>query len=214
MRGEKLAERSTATRRRRGQLIERGWKRWRARERRYKVAVRSSICCGTSEKQGDVRRVRRRCEAVGLDRKRGPQRGKERGKDRSEGEERKGGADARPVIGERQRKSGRRESDWGRDKSKARMRLPKHKLPKVKQAKSQQTVKHKKSEKKAERLAKKAERSESMELESVAGSVTYASEQEREAARLERKKSNAHRVMYKKTIKQITGKNGPRAVSR
>jgi len=94
------------------------------------------------------------------------------------------------------------------------MRLPKHKLPKVKQAKSQQTVKHKKSEKKAERLAKKAERSESMELESVAGSVTYASEQEREAARLERKKSNAHRVMYKKTIKQITGKNGPRAVSR
>ena len=139
---------------------------------------------------------------------------RERGEDRSEGEERKGGADARPVIGERQRKSGRRESDWGRDKSKARMRLPKHKLPKVKQAKSQQTVKHKKSEKKAERLAKKAERSESMELESVAGSVTYASEQEREAARLERKKSNAHRVMYKKTIKQITGKNGPRAVSR
>ena len=161
------------------------------------------------------REARRRREAVGLDRKRGPQRGKERGgEDRSEGKERKGGADARPVIGERQRKSGRRESDWGRDKSKARMRLPKHKLPKVKQAKSQQTAKHKKSEKKAERLAKKAERSESMELESVAGSVTYASEQEREAARLERKKSNAHRVMYKKTIKQITGKNGPRAVSR
>ena len=60
----------------------------------------------------------------------------------------------------------------------------------------------------------KAERSESMDLESVAGSVTYASEQEREAARLERKKANAHRVLYKKTIKQITGKNGPRAVSR
>jgi hypothetical protein len=40
----------------------------------------------------------------------------------------------------------------------------------------------------------KAERSESMDLESVAGSVTYASEQEREAARLERKKANAHRV--------------------
>ena len=55
----------------------------------------------------------------------------------------------------------------------------------------------------------KAERSESM-----AGSDAYVSEQEREAARLERKKANAHRVLYKKTIKQITGKNGPRAVSR
>ena len=33
-----------------------------------------------------------------------------------------------------------------------------------------------------------------MELESVAGSDAYVSEQEREAARLERKTANAHRV--------------------
>ena len=94
------------------------------------------------------------------------------------------------------------------------MRLPKHKLPKVKPAKCRQTVKHKKSEKKQEREAKRAARSETMEVELVAGSVTYGSEQERETARLERKKTNAHRVMYKKTIKHMTGKNGPRAVSK
>ena len=92
------------------------------------------------------------------------------------------------------------------------MRLPKHKLPKVKQAKSQQTVKHKKSEKKVAKMLKKAARSEAMETESVATEAKYASEAERETARAARKKENAHRILYKKNIKNISGRNGPRAV--
>jgi len=93
------------------------------------------------------------------------------------------------------------------------MRLPKHKLPKQKPVKVAQTVKHKKSEKKALKLAAKEARSEEMEVNSVSAEPKYASEAEREAARLARKKENAHRVLWKKNIKQITGRNGPRAVN-
>jgi hypothetical protein len=94
-----------------------------------------------------------------------------------------------------------------------KMRLPKHKMPKEKPVKAQQTVKHKKSEKKALKLAAKEARSEEMEVNSVSAEPKYASEAEREAARLARKKENAHRVLWKKNIKQITGRNGPRAVN-
>jgi len=92
------------------------------------------------------------------------------------------------------------------------VRLSKHKLPKEKPAKRLQTVKHKKSEKKVAKLLKKAARSEEMETESVATEAKYASEFERETARAARKKENAHRILYKKNIKNISGRNGPRAV--
>lgn len=96
------------------------------------------------------------------------------------------------------------------------MRLPKHSLPKAKPVKCLQTVKHKKSEKKLAKLAKKAAKADEMEMESMDGSINtakYASEEEREAARLERKKANAHRILYKKNIKHMTGRNGPRAIN-
>ena len=93
------------------------------------------------------------------------------------------------------------------------MRLPKHKMPKEKPVKAQQTVKHKKSEKKAAKLAKREAKSAEMEVQSVTAEPKYASEAERELARLARKKENAHRVLYKKGVKHMTGRNGPRAVN-
>lgn len=93
-------------------------------------------------------------------------------------------------------------------------RLPKHKLPKEKPVKCKQTVKHKRSEKALLKKAKKLGKQEEMETESViTNSPKYANEAEREAARLLRKKANAHRVLYKKTIKSYTGRNGPRAIN-
>ena len=55
------------------------------------------------------------------------------------------------------------------------MRLPKHKMPKEKPVKAQQTVKHKKSEKKAAKLAKREAKSAEMEVQSVTAEPKYAS---------------------------------------
>ena len=59
-----------------------------------------------------------------------------------------------------------------------KMRLPKHKMPKEKPVKAQQTVKHKKSEKKAAKLAKWEAKSAEMEVQSVTAEPKYASEAE------------------------------------
>ena len=92
------------------------------------------------------------------------------------------------------------------------MRLPKHKMPKERPVKRQQTVKHKRSEKKAIKVAKQEAKSAEMEVQSI-NEPKYANDEEREIARLQRKKENAHRVDYKKMIKHMTGRNGPRAVN-
>lgn len=95
-------------------------------------------------------------------------------------------------------------------------RLPKHKLPKEAPKKCAQTIKHKRSAKALAKKEKKLAKANEMETESVVSSATqpkYANDEEREAARLERKKANAHRNMYKKTITSYTARNGPRAIN-
>lgn len=99
------------------------------------------------------------------------------------------------------------------------MRLPKHKLPKENH-KHLQTVKHKKSAKKLQRLelkeAKKLSQSTvEMKVDGAEeGEALVLSAEEKERLRLERKKANAHKNFYKKQNLAVSGKNGPRAVNR
>jgi hypothetical protein len=99
------------------------------------------------------------------------------------------------------------------------MRLASHKLGKDIQ-KHGQTVKHKKSNKKIERLAQKAIKKmntatvemgvegEAQENESVATTKTV------EEKRADRKSRNVQKNMYKKQFLSFSGKNGPRAINR
>ena len=104
------------------------------------------------------------------------------------------------------------------------MRLPKHKLPKEASKHSKQT-KHKKATLKAIRRTENTEKKSKMSTEATEdekddgvddeGTVaSVISAADKWAAKLERKKANAHKIQYKKLNYSITGKNGPRAVSR
>lgn len=97
------------------------------------------------------------------------------------------------------------------------MRLAKHSLPKEVRKRSQ-TVKHKKSAKKLERLEARRERAMSqgtvdmaVEGEAPPAAAVPLSEEERKRRRAERKRANAHKNMYKKQSKSFSAKNGPRA---
>ena len=103
------------------------------------------------------------------------------------------------------------------------MRLAKHSLPKEVH-KFSQTVKHKKSAKKLERLEAKRlkvlnQNTVEMAVEDEAPSnpplpPAPLSEEERRKKRAERKKANAHKNMYKKQHLSFSAKNGPRAINR
>lgn len=102
------------------------------------------------------------------------------------------------------------------------MRLPKHKLPKEPSKHSRQT-KHKKAQlkdiRRAQNKGKKSEMaisSEEVEAElqapqPIQPELTPA---EKLAAKQARKKANAHKILYKKINSSMTGRNGPREVSR
>lgn len=104
------------------------------------------------------------------------------------------------------------------------MRLPKHKLPKEA---SKHTRQHKHSQKKIvklERRLEKAGKKSEMDVDDddvedggegmVEEVVDSRTEEEKDAARLERKRANAPKVFYKKVNKSLSGKNGPRAVTK
>ena len=100
------------------------------------------------------------------------------------------------------------------------MRLAKHSLPKEVH-KHAQTVKHKKSAKKLERLETKrlkalSQNTVEMAVEGETPETAPAplSEEERRRKRQERKKANAHKNMYKKQHLSFSAKNGPRAINR
>eukprot|EP01038_Epipyxis_sp_PR26KG_P011647 gene11647-15599_t len=102
------------------------------------------------------------------------------------------------------------------------MRLPKHKLPKQ-IFKAVRTAKHKDSELHQKHKAAKINKSNEMEVGSVNNEVVDANgsvsgtgltEEEKAVAKAARKKANAHKVHYKKTILHITNKYGPRACNR
>lgn len=97
------------------------------------------------------------------------------------------------------------------------MRLPKHKLPKEVH-KHLQTVKHKKSAKHLERLAQKEAKKEAKQTVEMAideePPTPALTAEEKEQAKAERKKANAHKNFYKKQSLAISGKHGPRAINR
>lgn len=90
------------------------------------------------------------------------------------------------------------------------MRVPAHKLPKQNN-KVSRSVKHKDSAKAKARKEKKEEKVNAMSED--AEPVVQLSEAEKEAAKAERKKANAHKVAYKKQMLHMSGRNGPRAVN-
>ncbi len=85
------------------------------------------------------------------------------------------------------------------------MRLPSHSLPKQVHKKTR-SVKHKDSAAKRARKEQKKVKAEAMEVDTPENATAIArgtqSEMDREEARLQRKKANAHRVAYKH-IKKI-----------
>jgi uncharacterized membrane-anchored protein len=102
------------------------------------------------------------------------------------------------------------------------MKLSKHKLPKISN-KVKRTAKHKDSAVKKLRVEEKnnkmvvEEKNNKMVVDNssdttVALAVT-ASEEDKEQAKRLRKRSNAHRVSYKKNNYNMTSRHGPRAVS-
>ena len=97
------------------------------------------------------------------------------------------------------------------------MRLAKHSLPKEVH-KHAQTVKHKKSAKKLERLEAKRRKVVSLNTVDMEGETPPGpgplSEEERRRKREERKKANAHKNLYKKQHLSFSAKNGPRAINR
>lgn len=88
------------------------------------------------------------------------------------------------------------------------MRLASHKLPKGVN-KQVRTAKHKDSAKHQTRKEKKAAKAN--EMQEDAEEPVLLSPEEKEAAKLLRKKANAHKVAYKKNNIAMTGRNGPRA---
>jgi hypothetical protein len=88
--------------------------------------------------------------------------------------------------------------------------LPKHKLPKGKNIKKV-TAKHKKSEAHLAKVEKKLNKANAMETESLPALQLTA--EEKEAAKVERKRANKSKILYKKVSYNCTGKNGPRSVN-
>ena len=76
------------------------------------------------------------------------------------------------------------------------MRLPSHNLPKS-VYKKPRTVKHKDSKAKKERKEAKLAKTEGMDVVS-ADPTPELTDAEKESAKMERKKANAHKVAYKK----------------
>lgn len=96
-----------------------------------------------------------------------------------------------------------------------KMRVPAHKLPKQVN-KIVRTVKHKDSEKAKARKEKKEEKANGMSIDDDNNNNSTAvelSDREKEIAKMERKKANAHKVDYKKKTLHISGRNGPRAIN-
>ena len=91
------------------------------------------------------------------------------------------------------------------------MRLPKHKMAKI-VVRNVRTAKHKDSAKHQERKEKKAAKANQMETDDNSSTVQL-NDVEKEAAKAARKKANAHKMLYKKNNYNITGRNGPRAVT-
>ena len=87
------------------------------------------------------------------------------------------------------------------------MKLSKHKLPKISN-KVVRTAKHKDSAVKKSRVE---EKSNKMAVD--AAPIPVVSDEAKEQAKQLRKRENAHRVSYKKNNYNMTGRQGPRAVS-
>ncbi len=86
-------------------------------------------------------------------------------------------------------------------------------MPKI-VARNGRTAKHKDSAKHLERKEKKAAKANEMETDADdTSSTVQLTDAEREAAKAVRKKANAHKMLYKKNNYNITGRNGPRAVT-
>lgn len=87
-----------------------------------------------------------------------------------------------------------------------------HKMKKIVQ-KHGRTVKHKDSAAKKARVEMKEARANEMDLEDTS-SVQQLSQSEKEEAKSARKKESAHKMLYKKNNYNLTGRNGPRAVTK
>jgi len=91
-------------------------------------------------------------------------------------------------------------------------RLPKAKLPKQNNKKVGRSAKHKTSDKALARKAYKAEKAEHMDDEKPA--PLYANDEERAAAKAERKNANRANNKWKHpALSNVTSKQGPRNVS-
>ena len=92
------------------------------------------------------------------------------------------------------------------------VRLYKHTLPK-RSNKVAKSAKHKDSPRNKEKKLKKQLKESSMDVDDTVIVEEEKTPEQKEAERLERKKKNAHRTMYKKNIQHMTDRRGPRAVS-
>mmetsp|Transcript_16018 Transcript_16018/g.27023 ORF Transcript_16018/g.27023 Transcript_16018/m.27023 type:complete len:102 (-) Transcript_16018:5703-6008(-) len=94
------------------------------------------------------------------------------------------------------------------------MKLPKHKMAKMVN-KTARTAKHKDSAKHKAKLEQKSTKSNQMDMDETQGNeteITLTVEQ-KAAAKIERKKLNAHKILYKKNNYNCTAKNGPRSIN-
>jgi len=99
------------------------------------------------------------------------------------------------------------------------MRLPKHKLPKIKSSHSQKDKVGQKQrlklEKKAEKTAKKIAAEQQMNVENDnEGEKVVLTDMQKMLAKQERKRINAPKSFYKKQNLNRTHHNGPRAVTK
>ena len=97
------------------------------------------------------------------------------------------------------------------------MRLPKHKLPKIKSSHSQKDKvgqkQRLKAEKKAEKTAKKVTAEQQMSVENTEEPIILT-DMQKMIAKQERKRINASKSFYKKQNLNRTHHNGPRAVTK
>jgi hypothetical protein len=93
------------------------------------------------------------------------------------------------------------------------VRLYKHTLPK-RSNKVAKSAKHKDSPKSIEKKLKKQMKESNMDVdENIITENNEKTPEQKEEERLQRKKQNAHRTLYKKNIQHMTDRRGPRAVS-
>ena len=93
------------------------------------------------------------------------------------------------------------------------VRLSKHKLPKQNNKKIGRSAKHKTGAKALARKEAKIEKANNMDEDSEP--VPVRTEEEKAAAKAERKKANRHNVMWKQQPGRVntTARNGPRNIS-